>query len=61
MLETKNIECDLCVVGGGMAGVATAISAARHGIKVVLMQERAMLGGNASSENRMWVCGAKPQ
>lgn len=61
MDRMKNIEynVDLCVVGGGLAGVATAISAARHGIKVVLMQERAMLGGNASSENRMWVCGAK--
>ena len=59
MLKTEIIDTDLCVVGGGMAGVHAAIAAARHGARVVLMQERPMLGGNASSENRMWVCGAK--
>ncbi len=51
-------EADLCVVGGGLAGLCAAVSAARHGIRVVLMQERPVLGGNASSEIRMWVCGA---
>ena len=51
-------KVDFCVVGGGMAGVCAAISAARHGAKVVLMQDRPMLGGNASSEIRMWICGA---
>ncbi|MBE6938538.1 MAG: FAD-dependent oxidoreductase [Ruminococcaceae bacterium] len=50
--------CDLCVVGGGLSGVCTAIAAARHGIKVVLLQDRPVLGGNASSEIRMHVCGA---
>ncbi|MBQ4516665.1 MAG: FAD-dependent oxidoreductase [Clostridia bacterium] len=58
MLKTKHIECDLCVIGGGMSGLAAAISAAREGINVVLMHERAVLGGNASSEIRMWICGA---
>lgn len=58
MLETKQISCDLCVVGGGMAGLSAAISAAREGSSVVLMHERPVLGGNASSEIRMWVCGA---
>ena len=47
-----------CVVGGGLAGLCAAVSAARHGVHVVLMQDRPMLGGNASSEIRMWVCGA---
>ena len=51
-------SADLCVVGGGLAGLCAAVEAARHGAKVVLMQERPMLGGNASSEIRMWVCGA---
>ncbi len=51
--------CDLCVVGGGLAGTFTAIAAARHGAKVVLMQDRPMLGGNASSEIRMWIRGAR--
>lgn len=58
-MKTIEYNADLCVVGGGMAGICCAISAARHGIKVVLMHERPMLGGNASSENRMWVCGAR--
>ena len=50
---------DLCVVGGGIAGLCTAVSAARNGIKVILMQDRPVLGGNASSEIRMWMGGAK--
>ncbi len=54
--ETHNV--DLCVVGGGLAGVLAAVSAARHGAKVALMQDRPMLGGNSSSEIRMWVSGA---
>lgn len=58
MLNKKYIDCDLCIVGGGMSGLCAAISAAREGIKVVLMHERPVLGGNASSEIRMWICGA---
>ena len=55
----KKSRCaDVCVVGGGLAGICAAISAARTGAKVVLMQDRPMLGGNASSEIRMWVSGA---
>lgn len=59
LLSKKHIQCDLCVIGGGISGMAAAISAAREGLKVVLMHERAVLGGNASSEIRMWICGAK--
>ncbi|MEA4822730.1 MAG: FAD-dependent oxidoreductase [Clostridiaceae bacterium] len=51
-------DTDFCVVGGGIAGMFAAISAARHGAKVVLMQERPVLGGNASGEVRMWISGA---
>lgn len=56
--QTVNHQADLCVVGGGLSGLLGAVEAARHGAKVVLMQDRPMLGGNASSEIRMWVCGA---
>ena len=49
---------DFCVVGGGLSGMCAAIAAARHGAKVALMQDRPMVGGNASSEIRMHVCGA---
>ena len=58
-LKTKYIDCDFCVVGGGISGMAAAIAAAREGIKVVLIHERPVLGGNASSEIRMWISGAK--
>ena len=57
-MRTVQYNTDLCVVGGGMAGVCCAIAAARHGIKVVLVQDRPVLGGNASSEIRMWIGGA---
>lgn len=52
-------KCDFCVVGGGLAGTIAALSAARKGVKVVLIQDRPVLGGNSSSEIRMWVRGAK--
>ena len=52
-------RADFCVVGGGLAGMCAAIAAARHGAKVVLMHDRPVLGGNASSEIRMWICGAR--
>jgi len=51
-------EVDVCVVGGGMAGLCAAIAAARHGARVVLMHDRPVLGGNASSEMRIHICGA---
>ena len=54
-------EADFCVVGGGLAGMCAAIAAARHGARVVVVQDRPVLGGNASSEVRMWVCGAHGQ
>ena len=57
-IQTILHECDLCVVGGGLAGRCAAIAAARGGSRVVLMQDRPVFGGNASSEIRMWVCGS---
>ncbi|MBP7949667.1 MAG: FAD-dependent oxidoreductase [Verrucomicrobiales bacterium] len=50
-------EYDLVVVGGGYAGMGAAISAARQGIKVALIQNRSVLGGNGSSEIRVWAQG----
>lgn len=57
-MKNTTHKVDLCIVGGGMAGVCAAIAAARKGIRVALMQDRPVLGGNASSEIRMWICGA---
>ena len=57
-LRKINHKADLCIVGGGMSGLCAAVAAARHGMTVALMQDRPVLGGNASSEIRMWICGA---
>jgi hypothetical protein len=48
---------DLVVVGGGMAGTCTAVSAARLGLQVALIQNRPVLGGNNSSEVRVHLNG----
>jgi hypothetical protein len=49
---------DLVVVGGGLAGTCAALSAARNGLSVALVQDRPVLGGNGSSEVRVWPEGA---
>ena len=56
--ENESLIADLVVVGGGMAGVCGSITAARQGLRVVLVQDRPVLGGNASSEVRLWMLGA---
>lgn len=48
---------DLVIVGGGIAGTACAVSAARLGVRTALLQDRPVLGGNASSEVRVWMKG----
>ncbi|WEK37695.1 MAG: FAD-dependent oxidoreductase [Candidatus Pseudobacter hemicellulosilyticus] len=57
-LHAIELDTDLVIVGGGMSGVCAAITAARKGTKVVLLQDRPVLGGNASSEVRLWMLGA---
>lgn len=57
-LRTDAIEADLVIVGGGIAGCCAAITAAREGLRVALVQDRPVLGGNASSEVRLWMVGA---
>lgn len=52
------LNADLVITGGGMAGSCAAITAAREGLKVALVQDRPVLGGNASSEVRLWILGA---
>jgi hypothetical protein len=54
-------EFDLVVVGGGIAGSCAALSAARNGLKVALVQDRPVLGGNGSSEVRVWPEGHTQQ
>ncbi len=50
-------QFDLVVVGGGYSGLGAAISAARQSLKVALVQDRFVLGGNGSSEVRVWANG----
>jgi hypothetical protein len=50
-------EFDLVVVGGGYAGIGAAISAARQSLRVALIQDRFVLGGNGSSEIGVWAQG----
>ena len=52
---------DLVVVGGGMAGAAAAIRAARSGLEVALVQNRGVLGGNNSSQIRVPMQGKTMQ
>ena len=57
-MREVRLEADILVAGGGLAGVCAAITAARHGARVVLVQDRSRLGGNSSSEVKMHVVGA---
>ena len=60
-MRTLTYDTDLCVIGGGLSGLCCALAASRHGIRVVLIQDRPVLGGNASQEVRMSVGGAHGQ
>ncbi len=50
---TNEGNFDLVVVGGGVAGICAAVQAARLGMKVALINNRPVLGGNSSSEIRI--------
>ena len=49
---------DVVIIGGGMSGLCAAIASARQGVRTVLVQDRPVFGGNASSEMRMHISGA---
>lgn len=58
VFATRQLKTDILIAGGGMSGVCAALAAARNGAKVILIQNRSRLGGNASSEIRMHISGA---
>ena len=53
----REYDHDFVVVGGGLAGCCAAVAAARRGLKVALVQDRPVAGGNASGEIRVWCAG----
>lgn len=57
-MQSRTVAFDVVVIGGGLAGTAAAVSAARLGSRVALITNRPVLGGNSSSEIRVWVVGA---
>jgi hypothetical protein len=57
----ETVEYDVAVMGGGMAGMCAAVAAARNGASTVLVQDRPVLGGNASSEIRVNMNGVTHQ
>ena len=57
-MEMIQKSYDVVVVGGGMSGLCAAIASARGGARTALVHNRPVLGGNASSEIRMHICGA---
>ena len=57
-VRKQTLNFDVAVIGAGMAGISAAVSAARNGAKTILIQDRPVLGGNASSEMRVTVNGA---
>jgi hypothetical protein len=58
VITMELIQSDVTVIGGGIAGVCAAIAAARNGMKVSLINDRPVLGGNASSEVRVHINGS---
>src|SRR5208282_237197 len=57
-MRLVDLDTDVLIAGGGLAGVCAAVAAARHGARVVLVQDRSRLGGNSSSEVKMHIVGA---
>ena len=54
--QSQNLDCDLLVIGGGAAGLSGAVTAAYHGLKVIVAEKASVLGGATSwSGGWMWV------
>ena len=56
--DRQTVTCDFTVIGAGIAGMIAAVSAARHGLKVALINDRSVPGGNASSEIGVGISGS---
>lgn len=57
-MNVEKLNFDVAVIGGGISGTCAAIAASRNGCKTVLINSSAVLGGNSSSEIRVWTRGS---
>ena len=55
--KIQELDYDLVIVGGGMTGCGAALAAKSKGLKVALIQDRPLFGGNASQEIRVHTLG----
>lgn len=55
--ETRSIRCDMLVVGGGAAGLAAAVTGARQGLSVILVERYGFCGGGAVAGLSGTICG----
>lgn len=56
-LEVEEGTYDVVIIGGGLSGCGAALAARKHGLKVALVQDRPLFGGNASEEIRVHTLG----
>lgn len=57
-IKTMKLVTEIAVIGAGPSGICAAVTAARLGRKVILVGDRPVIGGNSSSEVRVWTRGA---
>jgi gamma-glutamylputrescine oxidase len=53
----QTVDCDVCVVGGGLAGVSTALNLAERGLSVVLLEEHSIGWGASGRSGAQAICG----
>ena len=60
MSQNRVQECDVLVIGAGAGGLSTAIVAAKHGLKVIVVEKAPVFGGTtAISGGVLWIPGNK--
>ena len=59
-MEERNFECDVLVIGTGASGLATAVTAAAQGLRVLVVEKEARCGGTtARSGGWLWIPGTR--
>lgn len=58
---TDRVDCDALIVGSGAGGLSAAVTAARHGLKVIVAEKAEVFGGTtARSGGWLWIPGSAP-